>query len=171
MIRKINVVSPYIPLAVKVADEKQIEPALLCAFVMCESSWNTHAQNHGMGDEELGGAYGLGQMTMRTAASLGYHGDHNGLLEPRTNLELVADLIKENTRVGETTTDIITRYNCGKPANRAPTFTMTVYVPRVLNYLQLYRAFFAPQPTSVADATGHSDPEDIRTLASPIKPV
>lgn len=135
----------FLPMVLRVAQEVGVSAALLAATIAKESNWNPSAINDTGGDAKRGGAYGLSQMTLRTAQGLGYKGDGQGLLDPETNVRLAARLHKANARLlsarGDLSQleDVIARYNSGKPFANAPTFTKDVYVPGVLAKVKDYQ--------------------------------
>jgi soluble lytic murein transglycosylase-like protein len=135
----------FLPLVRRVAKEVGISEALLAATIARESNWNPRAVNDTGGDARRGGAYGLAQMTLRTAQGLGYQGDGQGLLDPELNVRLAARLHKANGRMlsarGDASQleDVVARYNSGKPFANAPTFTKDVYVPSVIAKIKEYQ--------------------------------
>jgi soluble lytic murein transglycosylase-like protein len=135
----------WLPLVRRIAQEVGVSEALLAATVKRESNWNPGAVNDTGGDARRGGAYGLAQMTLRTAQGLGYKGEGPGLLDPEVNVRLAARLHKANSRLLSARGDLaqledtISRYNSGKPFANAPTFTKDVYVPGVLAALKDYQ--------------------------------
>lgn len=116
-----------------------VEPAMLRAIVRTESNWDPNAVNDTGGDAARGGAYGLGQMTLKTALGLDSTATAARLLEPLYNLDICAKLIAANMALGPSDVDVICRYNSGKSWANAPTFTRADYLPRVTKWLTLYR--------------------------------
>lgn len=132
------------------------------AFCQQESRWDPNAKVVTGTDGARGGAYGLGQMTLKTAQGLGYTRDAEGLLDPQTNLLLVGQLLQElYARWGPRTTlqDVAAGYNSGHGyefcewlkdnatnpdgtpdvARRARfAHTVDVYVPNILKFEQEY---------------------------------
>ena len=135
----------WLPVVRKIAREEGISEALLAATVKRESNWDPNAINNTGGDAARGGAYGLAQVTLKTARALGYQGDPQGLLDPETNLRLAARLHKSNSQLLSSNgglsqiEDVISRYNSGKAFANAPTYTKDVYVPGVKRALDQYR--------------------------------
>ncbi len=140
---KIITTSPHLDLACQIASQEGVDAALVCAIVMTESSWRQSVVNLGPGDADRGGAYGLGQLTLKTAKALGFTGTPHELEDPAVNLEYVCKLIKDNTKPGETVLDVVCRYNSGKPFSRAPSFTKRIYLTRVVDYQAAYKRFLA----------------------------
>lgn len=128
----------WTPLLSLWAREENLDPAWILATVKVESNFNPDAVNKGPGDGERGGAWGLGQMTLKTARGLGYSGSAEGLLDPRTNIRLVAALHKQNGAPGANPQDVFSRYNSGKDFYHAPTVTRQTYVPRAMDAFNFY---------------------------------
>lgn len=73
------------------------------------------------GDGARGGAWGLCQMTLKTAEGLGYDGDGPGLLEPKLNSNLAAKLcVQLQKSLGSNLHDVAAAYNSGKAWSKAP---------------------------------------------------
>jgi soluble lytic murein transglycosylase-like protein len=82
------------------------------------------------------GSYGLMQVLMRTARSLGYTGDSAGLYDPQTNIGLGAKLLAENIqRFGMDFNAVYSAYNSGSPTAYKTNATVTAHVNRAVTYL------------------------------------
>jgi soluble lytic murein transglycosylase-like protein len=117
----------------------KVDPKLIAAIVTVESDFNPAAiAGEGTPDERRGGAYGLMQMTLKTAQGLGWRGtDPAGLLDPGINLFWGCMLVHQlGKRKGYTVEDIICAYNSGRPKAHAPETTLT-YLGRVLDALKV----------------------------------
>jgi hypothetical protein len=142
-------------LAARIAVERGAAPRLMLATIDTESAWNVQATNLGPGDAERGGAWGLTQLTYRTAVDVD---DKNGgewsraypgrpaatLLDPQLNLELAAALMREcanrsraaGAAVGslEEARNVAALWNSGRLYDDAPTVTRDVHVPRFVRH-------------------------------------
>ena len=121
------------------ASDAGIEPALLLAIVDTESGWRQSATNLTGGDLARGGAYGLAQMTLRTAQGIDSGATPERLLEPAYNLSLAAQLLGKLWGQYGNDADTVSAYNSGKPVATAPISTRTVYVPVTLAHLAARR--------------------------------
>ena len=134
----------YLPLVALAFKNHGLDSAFGCALVRQESNWNPAARSNMRGDLLRGGAYGLAQVTMRTAEAMGYHLTEAQLLDPAINVSLAAELCHQNSgRVHKISPhyygDLASLYNSGKVLERAPYSTSTSYVPRVLTFMEMYR--------------------------------
>lgn len=118
----------------EIASQFDLPAAYFFATIRAESNFDPNAMNLTGGDLARGGAFGLGQMTMRTARSLSFTGTAQDLLDPRTNLELVAKLHRANGAPNADPRDVFSRYNSGKSLARAPEVTRLNYVPKVMGF-------------------------------------
>lgn len=140
------------------AERIGVPPRLALAIVDTENpDWNTAAVNQGPGDRERGGAWGLFQLTARTARDT--DDAHGGawkaasperpaadLADPRLALRLslrhMRDLVDVAARlfpVGtfEHAREVASRWNSGRASALAPERTRTEYLPR---FERRYRA-------------------------------
>ena len=110
------------------------------AIARHESSFRPEACNLTNGDGARGGAWGLFQMTFKTAQGLGYLGEPSGLLVPPVNIDLAAMLLARLTIPYKTLRDVAAAYNSGKPFASAPESTRLKYVPRIIALTEQYAA-------------------------------
>jgi soluble lytic murein transglycosylase-like protein len=130
----------YLPIVAKAFIAEGLPAELGAAIARQESAWDPSAQVVTGGDGVRGGAYGLCQMTLKTALALDREATVGRLLSPEYNAKLAAKLCKENwLRAKGRIQDVIALYNSGKEFHRAPLSTKTVYVPNVEQYMQEYR--------------------------------
>lgn len=126
-----------------------VRPALGLAIARQESEFRAKAVNHGPGDSVRGGSYGIMQMSMTTAKSLGYKGSWEGLLNVPVCAGLAAKLCEENMgRVTISTTrdagyvrwclDMAALYNSGHVFKDCPRSTREIYAPRVVSFFLYY---------------------------------
>lgn len=130
---------PNFALAVRTAQDVGIDPAILLGIIKIESNWNPNATNLVGTDASRGGAYGLVQMTLRTAR--GFDPDVTGeqLLDPATNLRFAGLLLAEiRQRFGADWRDVAAAWNSGKAFDYAPEVTRYKYVPKVLAAANAY---------------------------------
>lgn len=100
------------------AKEYDLDPNLIFATIMVESSGNTYAIRH---EPRINDAsYGLGQILYGTARGIGYRGKPEGLFDPATNIDLIARYHKRNfDRYQELNpVELTTAYNTGSPFKR-----------------------------------------------------
>lgn len=133
--------STYLPILARAFAAKGLPPELGPALARQESGFIPTIENLGPGDKERGGSYGLCQMSLQTAKSLGYTGDVAGLKDPLINAALAADLCHQNRLRPDCRAirDVIAMYNSGKPYDRAPRVTAMTYVVNVLKYMAIYK--------------------------------
>lgn len=140
-----------------IATERGCSPVLLLATIDTENApWNPDALNTGAGDLGRGGAWGLCQITERTALAVDDRVPTSDpswtdldairapfvLTNPALNLQLGASLVAMNceraqgVRMSEAwLCDVASLYNSGKLYADAPVRTLLEYVPRFLrNY-------------------------------------
>lgn len=129
----------------KIFQAQGLPAALGLAIARIESNFNPVAVNLAAGDKKRGGAYGLCQITYKTAQLLGFNGQPENLYEPKLNISLAAKLCDSNaSRVKhpfdslEWRQDVLSSYNCGKPYLRAPHITRDLYVPKGLEFYAFY---------------------------------
>jgi soluble lytic murein transglycosylase-like protein len=130
---------PNFDLAVRTAQDAGIDPAILLGIIKVESAWNPNATNLVGSDAARGGAFGLVQMTLRTAR--GFDPDVTGeqLLDPVTNLRFAGLLLAEiRQRFGADWRDVAAAWNSGKAFDYAPEVTRYKYVPKVLAAANAY---------------------------------
>lgn len=142
-----------VALAAEIAVSRGCDPRLLLATIDTESNWVASAVNDGPGDAARGGAWGLTQITLKTAIDVD---DQNGgewgrvcpgrdprtLLDPWWCLTLSSHLLRENAahaaaagfEVGTElhAANVASLYNSGRLLASAPASTRDVHVPRFL---------------------------------------
>lgn len=124
---------PIFELAVQTAQRAGVDPAILLGIIKVESNWNPSATNLVGADAARGGAYGLTQMTLRTARAFDPTITGAELLDPVTNLRFAGQLLTDNARRGgKEWPDVAAMWNSGRPFDNAPESTRYKYVPRVL---------------------------------------
>jgi soluble lytic murein transglycosylase-like protein len=97
-------------------------PSWGLAFAMCESEFRPWWVNKTHGDGRRGGAFGLYQMTLATARSLGFLGEPEELLDLDINAHMAIKLIKDDLmkRGFKGLRDIACGYNSNCTYARAP---------------------------------------------------
>lgn len=123
-----------------------VSAALIASIIQIESGFNQGAKNLTGGDLERGGAWGLMQMTLKTAKNLGFMGDPKLLLIPSINIDygtkLLAQIQRRVKKVIRTESEIdrniVSIYNSGKFFAKAPSSTLE-YVARWSNAIKQYR--------------------------------
>lgn len=108
------------------------------AIVDIESSWNPSASNRTGGDEARGGAFGLTQLTLKTAQAFDGRVTPADLLDPEKHLVIAAKLMADNARRSRDPKDLASMWNSGKVFDKAPEVTREKYVPRFLAALTKY---------------------------------
>ena len=119
--------------AVETARAAGVDPAVFLGIIEVESRWKPDATNLVGPDGARGGAFGLTQMTLRTARALrpGITGDE--LLDWKTNLDVAGLLLAENARrISPLWPDVAAAWNSGRSFDTAPEVTRYDYVPKVL---------------------------------------
>jgi hypothetical protein len=137
-----------------------VDPNVMRAIIFQESKWDTQAENHSPGDEALGGAWGMGQMTLDTAISL-FQSDSllranypqfintpitgpNILNSVKLQADLTAALLRQNiARFPNSLPKAISVYNTSVPLSNT-------YHLQVLKYLQYQTIQIPPADTSAA---------------------
>jgi soluble lytic murein transglycosylase-like protein len=89
-----------------------VPEAWIRAVIETESSWNPNAFR---AEPKINDAsYGLMQLLYRTAKSLGYNGDADGLYDPAVNIDLGSKLLGQlRTKYGDDFRSIYSAYNSG----------------------------------------------------------
>jgi soluble lytic murein transglycosylase-like protein len=122
-----------VQLAVQTAQGAGVDPAVFLGIIQVESRWNPSATNLVGPDAARGGAYGLTQLTLKTARALEPSITPEQLLDPVTNLRVAGLLLKDNRRRGGALwPDVAAMWNSGRRFDAAPESTRYDYVPRVL---------------------------------------
>ncbi len=130
---------PTFRLAVDTALSAGVDPAILLGIIKVESNWNPGATNLVGPDGARGGAYGLTQMTLRTARAFDPDVTGEQLLDPVTNLRFAGLLLADNrSRAGADWRDVAAMWNSGRPFDQAPEVTRYRYVPKVLEAANRY---------------------------------
>lgn len=111
------------------------------AMAYAESLFEPGTIIHSGGDGKRGGAWGMFQMTLKTARGEGFAGEPESLLDPVTNCDIamrfVAGLMR---RHGDDLRDVASAYNSGKSFAKAPASTRLTHVPHVLEAARRYAA-------------------------------
>jgi hypothetical protein len=134
---------------IKAFTDAFVRPALGMAIARQESEFRAKAVNNTGGDANRGGSYGIMQMSMTTARSLGYKGSWEGLLQVNVCASLAAKLCAQNmARVPISTTrdvgyiswclNMAALYNSGHLFADCPRSTREVYAPKVASYFMYY---------------------------------
>lgn len=111
------------------------------AFAYVESRFRPWVVNMDGGDGRRGGAWGLFQMTLRTAHGLGFpnNAEPSQLLDPSLNTYYAVELLRDLNRQYHNLRDVAAAYNSGKPFALAPESTRSTYVPNVEAWAAIYR--------------------------------
>ena len=126
-------------LAVQTAQSAGVDPAVFLGIIQTESRWNPAATNLVGPDAARGGAYGLTQLTLKTAQALEPGITPEQLLDPVTNLRVAGLLLADNRRRGGSLwPDVAAMWNSGSKFDSAPESTRYEYVPRVLTAANAY---------------------------------
>lgn len=100
------------------AEKYDLDPNLIFATIMVESSGNTYAvrQEPRINDA----SYGLGQLLYGTARGIGYRGTPEGLFDPAVNIDLIAKYHKRNFDHYKelNPVELTIAYNTGSPYKR-----------------------------------------------------
>lgn len=109
-----------------------------------ESNFDPNVTNMGPGDAERGGSYGLFQMSLATAKTLGFQGQGEELHNPILNCFYAAKLTSQNARILGThdVAKLAAAHNCGTThvlQNTIPDSTKNEYVPRVLRFAEQWK--------------------------------
>lgn len=145
-----------------------LPPALGLAIAWVESSFNPHAVKLTAGDGKRGGAFGMCQMTLKTAKSIDPEATASELIDTAYNAKLAADLISRNARAyaripGASepmsdmwVKDMASMYNSGRILKKAPVSTQA-YAALVWEAFQLYNLSF--QPVEPSQTSSQSTPQ------------
>lgn len=100
------------------ADKYDLDPELIFATIMVESSGNTYAVRQEPRIHDA--SYGLGQLLYNTARGIGYRGAPEGLFDPAVNIDLIAKYHKRNFDHYQEldSVQLTTAYNTGSPYKR-----------------------------------------------------
>lgn len=124
---------PLFELAVRTAQGAGVDPAVFLGIIEVESNWNAKATNLVGADAGRGGAFGLTQMTLKTARAFDPSITGDDLLDPVTNLRIAGLLLAENAMRGSPEwPDVAAMWNSGRRFDEAPEVTRYKYVPKVL---------------------------------------
>ena len=143
----------YIPVVATAFKNAGFDPAFGCAIARQESNWTPDAKSNNSGDLARGGAFGLCQMTMKTAVALGHLSiTPKDLLDPAINASIAAELCVANAKHVRVTVlakkplnleayyeDLAALYNSGKVYKDAPFVTKGTYCVRVLEFWRQYQ--------------------------------
>lgn len=100
------------------AEKYDLDPNLIFATIMIESSGNTYAVRQEPRIHDA--SYGLGQLLYNTARGIGYRGTPEGLFDPAVNIDLIAKYHKRNFDHYKelNPVELTTAYNTGSPYKR-----------------------------------------------------
>lgn len=100
------------------AEKYDLDPNLIFATIMVESSGNTYAVRQEPRIHDA--SYGLGQLLYGTARGIGYRGTPEGLFDPAINIDLIGKYHKRNydhyTELNAL--ELTIAYNTGSPYKR-----------------------------------------------------
>ena len=143
---------PYSDLITKWAFLTGIDPAWLAGIIEAESSfrpdiktWEPKVQQY---------SYGLGQLLLTTAQSLGYTGTGDGLLDPETNIMWTAQYIAQLSAAnGGDLAKVYSAYNSGNPDAYLSSSQVGQNVQRVMAAVESFAgAFVDTAAAGMADA-------------------
>lgn len=141
----------YLPIVAEEFAKLGLPPHLGAAIARHESNWTADASVLTGGDGARGGAFGLCQMTLKTALGLDPMATPSRLLDARYNASVAARLVAADwKRFRGRVEDVIAAYNSGKPFFRAPESTKLFYVPAVQKYMLGYETICAPYASAAA---------------------
>ncbi|MHA2642941.1 MAG: lytic transglycosylase domain-containing protein [bacterium JZ-2024 1] len=106
-------------------------PEIIAAIIQKESRGDPNAVGAGR-------YYGLGQMSYQTARSLGWNGTPSDLLDPRTNIALVAQYLRFLLQRFGNVEAAVAAYNAGPAAVTKEKIPNRRYVNDVLRYASAY---------------------------------
>lgn len=130
---------PLFRMAVQTAQRAGVDPAVFLGIIEVESAWDPRATNLVGADAARGGAFGLTQLTLKTARAFVPTITGDELLDPATNLQIAGMLLEENRRRSSPMwEDVAAMWNSGRPNDAAPEKTRYGYVPKVLDAANRY---------------------------------
>jgi soluble lytic murein transglycosylase-like protein len=109
-----------------------VDPSLLSAVCYVESSHNPSAFVRQDGRTS---SYGLCQVKLETARTLGYAGKASGLMDARTNAYFAAKYLRKQYNRYGSWTRAVSAYNCGRVCNNRR------YVRKVIRRVYEQRRF------------------------------
>jgi soluble lytic murein transglycosylase-like protein len=138
-----------------VAQQFNVDPALIAAIISVESNFSASAVNNTGGDAARGGSYGLMQMSLKTAQGYGYSGTGPGLLDVMTNLtygtRYLADCVEQ---ANGDIAGAASCYNSGSTKNAAG-----AYATKVVSAYNMFTTA-ANTETDAGDVTDTSSSTD-----------
>lgn len=138
-IKKIGTESKYKDTFEKYAEVHDIPIEWLYAIARQESALRPSTVVKTGGDGKRGGAYGVFQMTLKTARTLGFAGNPDELLDVDTNTKYATKLIAYwMARHPGNLSDVYARYNSGQTYIRAPQEATREAAQRVVAYADFY---------------------------------
>lgn len=143
---------PYRPKIREVALQNGVPTTLIYATIFVESSINPSAKTWEPTAKPPDYSYGLGQVLPATADWNGYKGPGDGLLNPDTNLEVVATYLgKQLARYNNDIPSAISAYNAGTAfRSTSGIFNNQEYVTKVYKYFDLFNRVTYKTATEVA---------------------
>lgn len=143
---------PYRPKIREVALKNGVPTTLIYATIFVESSINPSAKTWEPTAKPPDYSYGLGAVLPATADWNGYRGPGDGLLNPDTNLEVVATYLgKQLVRYNNDIPSAISSYNAGTAfRSTSGAFNNQDYVNKVSRYFDLFNRVTYKTATEVA---------------------
>lgn len=117
-----------------------IDTAWALALARIESLFDPQARVETGTDGARGGAYGLFQITRKTARELGMNDSKEYLLTVDGNIDTCVELTQANAGRCVTKEDLYAMHNSGKVFRFAPKKTREQYVPRAMAAYAEYKA-------------------------------
>ena len=86
-------------------------PTILAAICYHESNFHPEKVNK---DDGGSGSYGLCQVKMALARSMGYRGSFSGMLHPEVNARIAAKILKYHSKKTRNQEELLAAYNAGR---------------------------------------------------------
>jgi soluble lytic murein transglycosylase-like protein len=132
---------PYADSITKWASAFGIDPAWIAAVIQTESSFRADIQTWEPKVNEY--SWGLGQILFSTAQGLGYTGPAEGLLDPDTNIQYVAELLGQlASQYGQDLQRVYSAYNSGSADAYLTSSQVGANVARVMANYEKYAGAF-----------------------------
>lgn len=143
---------PYSDLIVKWAYLAGIDAAWLAGIIQAESGFQANIKTWEPKVQQY--SYGLGQLLLTTAQTLGYTGDGQGLLDPETNILWTARYIRQlSDNFGGDLSKVYSAYNSGSSTAYLTSTEVAGNVARVLAAVESYAGAFASAVSGSVEAT------------------
>ena len=127
--------SPIESALVKVASNENVDPVILASICYYESKFKPMAIHENDGGS---GSYGLCQIKLALAKSLGYKGSVNGLLDPTTNATFAAKALRYHMKKTHGIEELIAAYNAGRVNRRNGVIRNITYVRNVQSNAKMF---------------------------------